>query len=276
MTAPYHYNFIMDQCLKAADRGLIVHSGLRREWNIAGNCENPYTVEMYGRTPDNLGGKGVLIAPGHGKAMLLEMQVRCRKCLPCRKAKAKLWTWRAVQETIASPRSWFGTLTVNPAQRFLIVSGARQLAAERAVQYDHLDDAGKFEYQSKVAGKELTKWIKRVRANSGATLRYCLVSERHKSGDPHWHVLCHEVKEDQRVSWRELSNAWHWGFTNFTVVKSPHHAASYVAKYISKSLQARVRASQAYGAFIYERSFKSVYTEAQRDPIDTPTKHSQF
>ena len=65
------------------------------------------------------------------------------------------------------------------------------------------------------------------------------------------HVLVHEAGDPIRK--RVLQDNWALGFTNFKLVGSakrqvaPNDAAFYVAKYLSKSTQARQIASKGYG-----------------------------
>jgi hypothetical protein len=94
--------------------------------------------------------------------------------------------------------------------------------------------------------KEITKFLKRLRKESGARLRYMCVAEEHADGDPHWHVLLHEVSGDVRK--RSIQAQWKLGFSAAKLVDtSSGRAAAYPCKYLSKSIAARVRASIRYG-----------------------------
>ena len=48
----------------------------------------------------------------------VEMAARCRKCAGCLEHRRRLWTARALQEVNAHARTWFGTLTIRPEDRF--------------------------------------------------------------------------------------------------------------------------------------------------------------
>ena len=74
-------------------------------------CENPVTV--YGI------GLPSFLRPTEAP-MPVEQQVRCRKCDGCLAHKARLWIARGVDEIKASTRTWFGTLTVRPEDRFVL------------------------------------------------------------------------------------------------------------------------------------------------------------
>jgi hypothetical protein len=78
-------------------------------------------------------------------------------------------------------------------------------------------------------------------------LRFCLVVERHKSGDPHVHLLVHE--RDTAIRHKVLTSAWTWGFSKFNLVAEGEKTkmAWYVAKYLSKESGAVIRASLRYG-----------------------------
>jgi hypothetical protein len=70
------------------------------------------------------------------------------------------------------------------------------------------------------------------------------VAERHKTGAPHLHVLVHEVSPVP-VRWADLSGCWHWGFSKWNPADAK--AVGYVVKYLTKQVDARVRASLRYG-----------------------------
>lgn len=106
-----------------------------------------------------------------------------------------------------------------------------------------------FVQRHKTIARWLTLWVKRVRKNSGAPIRYLLVCEAHKSGLPHYHMLLHERSPELQVRKRMLQAEWQaYGFTNCKLVEQDQHAARYVSKYLAKSALARVRASVRYGA----------------------------
>ena len=94
---------------------------------------------------------------------------------------------------------------------------------------------------------EVTRWLKRVRKQSAAALRYLLVVEAHADGFPHFHLVLHETSLAQ-VSKRTLEGQWHYGFSSWRLI--PHgemRQVTYVCKYLTKSAQTRVRASRQYG-----------------------------
>lgn len=134
---------------------------------------------------------------------------------------------------------------------------ARQEMARHGIDYDALSEEEQFRERVRAISPEITKFIKRVRKNSGAPLRYLWVAERHKSGAPHFHMLVHEVDEASPVRYDVLTSAWWFGFTRFKLIEDTK-AAGYVSKYLSKDACARVRASLHYGSTVVNHSRRRV------------------
>lgn len=233
---------------EALSEGASRRSMLSSEWNVAGNCEQPVWRAYDGsRYEDHTkhGAKQRAVGPEHR----LELWVRCRKCLPCRKAKSWMWTQLALKEMLAARRTWFGTLTVSADNHVLNDARVRRRLAERCVSWDELSDDQRFRHRVDGLKPEITKAWKRLRKNTGAKVRYLLVAEVHRGGGandgyPHWHCLIHEY--DTPVTKRQLEREFRQlGNTNFKL--APMSAARYVCKYLTKDASARVRASQRYG-----------------------------
>lgn len=146
----------------------------------------------------------------------VELEARCRKCSGCLAHRRRLWTARAVDEIIAGKRSWFGTLTINPHWRFVGKVATQSTLLRRGVLWDALDTDEQFSELVAFHNKEITKFLKRVRQQSGQPLRYLLVSERHKTGDPHFHLLLHEPKGEIRKAL--LEKQWRYGFSHWRLV----------------------------------------------------------
>ena len=245
-----------------------------------GDCENPVFIDVRGQGSllpkriaalrddpflDWVEGPGARFLPRQAlwhtdvvpDVRSVTLAVRCRKCPRCLVAKSRLWTARAFTEMNQSVRSWFCTLTVGPDRRFWAKAAAESLVANRWCEtWADISEAQRFKAIERQLAPEVTRWLKRVRKNSGASLRYLLVSESHKDGFPHYHLILHE--QGGSVTKRTLQDAWRWGFSRVNVVDqdSKGSAAWYVCKYLTKSAQARVRASRTYGqrpgAFITE------------------------
>lgn len=175
--------------------------------------------------------------------MTVELEVACRSCDACLRARSRLWAARAVAETRVWPRTWFGTLTLSPHNSFRTLTKARQHARARAVPLEGESDLTQFIKHVNAIGPEIGRFLKRVRKNTQAKLRYLLVAEPHKSGLPHFHILVHEC--EGLVRYDDLKSQWNLGFSSWKLCD--YKSASYVCKYLSKSVRARVRASQRYG-----------------------------
>lgn len=207
------------------------------EWfaDFAGDCERPVPRTLWGRSYEMPSGER---SPHVG----LDMHVRCRKCRPCLQARRSFWIALALNEIEQAERTWFGTLTIRPDLQF---------AAEARVRARGLMSDTDEEIFGRVAteqGRLVTDYLKRLRkvvVARGGTLRYLLVTERHASGWPHFHLLVHESVVNT-VRKRDLDSAWTAGFTQFRLVKG-RSAAFYAAKYIGKDASGRVRGSLAYG-----------------------------
>ncbi|ATW62975.1 replication initiator [Citromicrobium phage vB_Cib_ssDNA_P1] len=174
------------------------------------------------------------------------IMARCRKCPECLAHRRRLWTARAVDEVQASSRTWFGTLTVAPAHRVRLAYRAEaKVLRAGGESLSSLDRSERYRILANELGQEVTKWLKRVRKQSGASLRYLLVAEAHKSGDPHMHILVHE--DGDPVTKRMLQDQWRIGFSQWKLVDQDPGAAVYVCKYLAKDALTRVRASRRYG-----------------------------
>lgn len=235
---------------RAIDGGATQHTDHMTtfKWEISGDCLSPYSKLISSRSDkfsDFLQGvsrKGIL-------RINLEILTRCRACDNCKKQRSKLWFARARNEIEASPRTWFGTLTLTFENQMYFLNRARLALHDFELKSDDLQ----FKALCKEISPEITKYLKRVRKLSGGRLRFCLISEAHKSGFPHFHLLVHQVTIDGQVTYRNLSSpVWCLGFTNFKLVESTR-AASYVSKYLSKSLRSKIRASIKYGNYVYNK-----------------------
>lgn len=176
----------------------------------------------------------------------LDLEVRCRRCAPCLKARSVNWALRAKCELQAASRSWFGTMTLRPGEHYLMQCRAMAYAEARGTRWAELSLDEQFQARHRVISGEITKWLKRIRKESESRLRYCLVAEPHKSGLPHYHILIHERWLGGQVTERVLRRQWNLGFSKFHLVEGSS-TAWYVCKYLSKTASARVRASLQYG-----------------------------
>lgn len=241
------------------------------EWDVSGGCRNTRHVDLA-----STGMKGRV-------TMLFACRTQCEACLGARK---RLWSARALTEARRSHRTWQITLTARPdelyraqciAMRETHRFGLHPVSKTEIVRWADLTPGDQFGHKVRVLGEDVTRWLKRVRKRcveewvlAGATheelhgsFRYLLVVEAHKSGEPHWHLLLHETSPDRpiRYDWLNLpprrpsmrewwmpsqvDARWALGFSNFKL--KPADEVTYVTKYLTKSLLARVRASKRYG-----------------------------
>lgn len=221
------------------------------EWDVSGDCEASTVVEIRGRSfrgTRNIPEWGCTTFQGAVRRdpnpHTIFLHVRCGRCAKCRRLRRRIWTARAKWEMEHSVRTWLVTLTAHPENHFIYQTRARKRCRERGYIYDQLSDEEKFREVCREMGSELTKYIKRVRKESGAKLRMMWVFEAHKSGAPHIHGLVHEV--DHPVTWRILNRQWKDGFSHMVLLTDPTKSG-YAAKYLSKDALNRVRASRWYG-----------------------------
>lgn len=218
--------------------------------SIAGRCSSPRTVVLWSKQSERI---GKIVKP-----MALELKVRCRDCGWCRNQRKYLWADRAVREYEQSARTWFATLTVSPEEHFKALTRARlsqpgvdgtAKAGWKPTDFESTTVQSQFCALVREHGTELTKFVKRVRKNSGSRIRYLMVAEKHESGLPHFHMLIHEVNALEPVRKAVLKDAWRIGFSKFTLVNDAR-AATYCCKYLAKSALTRVRASAKYGTHV--------------------------
>lgn len=226
-------------------------------------CTDPYVIYGIGLPSAATAMHDYWNYRGRGK-IPVEIPTRCRKCDMCLAHRRRLWTARAIDEIKASNRTWFGTLTVNPYERFIYGLNAA-MRGERAGHgnWQSMSPENQFPFLVAVISEDITKWLKRVRKASGAPLRYLLVSEAHKDGFPHFHILLHEPDRPVRKSL--LEEQWRAGFSHWRLVKREDpRSAYYACKYLAKDARTRVRGSIRYGrAQLVARS-----TERMQSVID--------
>jgi len=220
------------------------HHSRTVEWDVAGNCQSPITVELHGRPRAPIGEKHMLLHRD-GSPRFVVMQVACRKCENCLRRRGYMWSMRARAEWGQANRTWLATLTLSPTALTLLLSRARVRLGRGGTDYDALAGPEQFLELEKEGFREIQKYLKRLRKNSGKAIRYLCITESHKSGVPHWHLLLHEP--DQPLSYdKDLKGSWTNGFDSYKLCRDAK-AAGYVTKYLSKAIEARVRASSGYG-----------------------------
>ena len=237
--------------LRLARRAMASPAAVRRGlitwfWDQAGECTSPRTLVYWSR-PAKAGVKFITVDSKRTKVPLyIDTEVRCRKCTACARARSHHWRMRTLSELAAGGRVWFVTLTMRPVAALRNLDQARLRAHKRGHDLDTASESEIFAARCAVLGAELTKFLKRLRFNSQAQLRYIAVFEPHKSGVPHLHLLIREVAGT--LTHRTIRAAWELGFEKSVLVDTEtSKAAAYVTKYLSKSMVARVRASLKWG-----------------------------
>ena len=230
---------------KAIEAGADRPTAFRFEWNVAGKCEFPQGIELHYRKRQ----KADLLRDCDsvpGQCFRLMMEVKCRRCVQCLKARQREWTQRAIEEIRGAQRTWFGTLTLTEEQHAIYVARAAVRCARSNTDYEAQEPSARFYDRAKEIGPDLQRWLKRVRKASQARLRYMLVAESHESGAPHFHCLIHEGQGGRPILKAQLREQWSLGFSRWKLVEG-NGAAYYACKYLSKQSYGRVRASLAYG-----------------------------
>lgn len=253
-----------DLRLRARLAGAELRGKIGARWEVAGGCERPIELQLYGRSrPREYAPAGSV---GNG-ASYVEVSVPCRRCDPCRSTAVWRWARRAQAEMQASARSWLSTFTVRPEQRLLVELEAERIASLKGWDYDQTNPLGDtLKARLYVIGAEYTQYMKRVRYSASRdgnrSLRHLTVFEKHKDGWPHIHALVHEVTRGVLTK-ATLEAHWKWGHSHHRLTKD-RRAGEYVAKYILKDEnQARVRASVRYGKALPTELIESSRNEVE-------------
>jgi hypothetical protein len=220
----------------------------------------------------------------HYDVMETDTVVRCRKCEACRRYRRAVWAERIVQENLQADRSWFVTLTINPATRYAMQLRAETRETADGRNFRHMTPGEKTSAIFWEIGAEVTAWLKRVRSRAtkraklrGQTiprLRYVLVFEEgSENGREHVHLIVHEAQG--RVLEEELRTAWAGiGFAEAKLTRNAEASGRYAAKYLVKGTQVRIRASLHYGAWRTANPPASPHSTPRsggvRDRIDPP------
>lgn len=231
------------------------------QYDLAGWCENPVARYLESWSSPTNFSKSIYTDGDEKKT--IELLVRCRKCQPCLNWRGYKWALRAKREVsnayLAKKESFFVTLTFRPDVRQDILRDSEApdyLNINRPVPEQHYGAV------SDEASKYVTRWLKRLR-KAGYKLRYIAVCEPHADGFPHFHLLIHDYSSTSQQlidpvprfcpsrqrpclfmagDWREK-----YGFDDIEPLRDPLASAFYVAKYLTKDFQRRVRASVKYG-----------------------------
>lgn len=242
---------------EALPRGMTRVSQSRFKWDVSGRCQKPVSIELTGRPASDWIRRlrYVVVAKRRKHSLIVELETPCRKCPACLKARMKMWTARAMHEVRNARRTWFATFTLSPQAHYVMQCRAVALAEAKSIPTSELTADEISARQSNECEKELTLFFKRIRKElPQSSVRYLLVREKHKSGLPHWHALIHE-SGDVPIRHSLLSKNWQLGHAKFKLLED-ERAAFYVAKYLGKSNEGRVRASLRYGRYSAEYALR--------------------
>lgn len=217
------------------------------EWDVAGKCQSPVTVLLHGRRElKNERYSVVNMHDPNSKPTFVEVIAPCRMCDACLRKRAAMWRYRALAEYEHSARTWFATLTMSPASVMHILSRVRVSLSKQGIDLDTLPADKQFAALADAGYRDVQLWLKRLR-KKGHVFRYFAVTEAHKSGVPHWHVLLHECDKESPMRYDGcLKGSWHLGFDSYKLLHDGK-ACAYATKYLHKQSGARVRASLLYG-----------------------------
>lgn len=264
--------------------------GLRFECNTAGRCEKPRYTERVWRGPKGDGSKYMHVTRGptrFNQLLIVDGKHRCRNCSWCRRQRSLDWAERSRIEGSRAHRGWFVTLTFGEMWRAQMHaaavaeeakpphrpqrrrgSGAPPADFEAAGAYFAArpvhrpprapEGPSRWQVMAAIAGRQATLWLKRVREVarlSPGEMSYVLVTEKHKDGYPHLHLLMWELTPRRPLTKRLLEGAWRShdiGITDAVLVRTADNGidrvGAYVAKYLTKEAGTRIRGSEGYGA----------------------------
>lgn len=158
------------------------------------------------------------------------------------------WMNKAEREVRRAQRTWLCSFTLSPDYHVKTLAQANVRLRKSGVLPNEISAERMFKERASEMQKMFTDFMKRLRKQTNAQIRYLLVVESHKSGMPHLHALIHEVAGT--VTSRNINGQWFAGFSNAKLVRDDEaapNAVRYACKYLAKQAVSRVRASLHYG-----------------------------
>jgi hypothetical protein len=247
----------------ALKKGAVRVSGTRIEWRIAGNCEAPVQVSYHARPPAKKDRGYVIVGPGRKRPISFTLWVKCRCCRSCKRHKVDDWSSRVLREYTSALqrgcRTWLATLTCSPVYLLLKQLHCINKEALKGKDFQSLPLARQRRDVDAECYRDIVKFLKRVRRGRSnqepAEISYVCVTEFNSRGarqdepmgNPHWHILIHEIYAEKPVRQRAFRSAvWIGGYTDFSLCEEN---PAYICKYLSKE-GGRVRASKYYGTML--------------------------
>lgn len=159
------------------------------------------------------------------------LMLPCRKCVGCRLAKSREWANRVVMEQQYHSDCWFLTLTYDDEH----LSTSHAIGAFGDILSVH----------ATLVKRDLQKFLKRVRFNSGQAIRYYAAGEYGtQTYRPHYHILLFGLKlddlevlqknfaGDQYYTSKFIEKCWSLGY--HILGKVTWQSAAYTARYTMK------------------------------------------
>lgn len=238
------------------------------EWDVKAYCETPVNRTLHCRDYKRGAVRKYKWSVNPGSLTLHLQGLPCRKCKKCLYVKQSEWTDRILREMAMTDRNWFVTLTLNPEthhRTFMEALADRNERGWRDTDFDHASDEWKLRCEG--VSKLLTDYLKRVRkplaGETPVSFRYVAVTEPHKNGLPHLHLIMSERAGN--LTYRRICDRWtRNGFADASLVRDPVGAGAYVAKYITKNSQTRIRASLRFGQLPGEEDMDDLYRNVVR------------
>lgn len=155
------------------------------------------------------------------------IEIPCGQCIECRLAYSRMWAERIMLEAKNHVNTWFVTLTYNDDNL-----------------PDNFSGMPEFENLHSLYPQDMTKFLKRLRKNSGQKFRYYYAGEYgSKTGRPHYHMILFgfdfdDLKLYKRTSFGDLSTSEFfektWGKGFCTIARCTFETAAYTARYVMK------------------------------------------
>jgi hypothetical protein len=214
---------------------------------VSRGCLQPRVVELRARLASPRWNGLTVPEKLEGALMTGTLVVPCGRCAVCLARRQREWAHRMKAELELAKKTWLVTLTYRPSARGMLKERYGVLSAEE---------------WEKALYSDVQKWVKRLRHHASDGVRYCVISEEHRDGWLHWHLLLHGDLKRKEI---RLGH-WPHGFVDARLVKGD--APAYVSKYLVKTGR-RVRASLGYG---HGAPFGAVV--AQSGDADSPVASS--
>lgn len=119
-----------------------------------------------------------------------------------------------------------------------------------------LDAARRDRFDLSAFRRDFAQWLRNYNRLHGAAVKYLLIPEQHKDGAWHMHGLLSGLEDGRLVRNRFgyldwLDYAKRFGFISLSEIRSQERVSSYITKYITKDMSARLH---ELGAHLYYAS----------------------